>query len=195
MVDRAALEASPIEPADAARFLRGRRSVDQFRDTVPDPALVREAIEIARWAPNHHETQPWRFYLIGPRTQADIVELNAALVAERKGDDVAATKRERWRRVPGWLAVTCVRDDDPVTAQEDYGACACAIHNLSLYLHSAGVESKWTSGTVTRETRFLEMLGADPAREYCVGLIWYGYPKRRPRTQRRDLGEIVFSCP
>ena len=111
------------------------------------------------------------------------------------GDDVAATKRERWRRVPGWLAVTCVRDDDPVTAQEDYGACACAIHNLSLYLHSAGVESKWTSGAVTRETRFLEMLGADPAREYCVGLIWYGYPKRRPRTQRRDLGVIVFSCP
>lgn len=195
MTDRAALKPSPIDPDQAARFLRGRRTVDQYRDEIPDAALVREAIEIARWAPNHHSTQPWRFYLIGERTKDAIVDLNTRLVEARKGTDVAAAKRERWQHIPGWLAVNCVIDDDALVAREDYAACACAIQNLTLYLHSAGVESKWTSGEVTREPGFLEFLGVDPAREYCVGLIWYGYPKRRPRTQRKSLDEIVFECP
>ena len=32
MTDRSILKASPITPADAAEFIRGRRSVDQFTD-------------------------------------------------------------------------------------------------------------------------------------------------------------------
>lgn len=195
MTDRAALKASPITPAQAARFIRGRRSVDQFQPEIPDDALILEAIELARWAPNHHLTQPWRFYRLGPDSQAAIIDLNTRLVARRKGDEVAAAKRERWQAVPGWLAVNCEIHDDPITAQEDYAACACAIQNLALYLHSAGIGCKWTSGEVTREAEFLRILGADAEREYCVGLIWYGYPKRRPRTQRRALDDIIVSCP
>ncbi|MBO9470519.1 nitroreductase [Endozoicomonas sp. G2_2] len=195
MADRAALTSSPISPAQAAEFIRGRRTVDQFTAEVPDEAIIRDAIEVARWAPNHHLTQPWRFYLIGPESRAAIVDLNTRLVAARKGDEVAAAKRERWQQMPGWLAVTCEHNDDPVVAREDYAACACALQNLALYLHSAGLGSKWISGEVTRSPDLLPMLGIDAAREYCVGLLWYGYPRRRPRSQRSDLDSIVSRCP
>lgn len=192
MTDRATLSDSPVTPAQTAELLRGRRTVDRFRtDTVPDKTLIHEAIEVARWAPNHHVTEPWRFALLGPAAQARIVELNTALVTASKGADVGEAKRERWAKMPGWLAVTCQRQEDPVTAREDYAACACAIQNLTLYLHSAGVASKWVSGAVTRESAFMEAIGADPDAEYCVGLIWYGYPLRRPKSQRKGLSEIM----
>ena len=189
MTDRSILKASPITPADAAEFIRGRRSVDQFTDDTPDPAIIRDAVEVARWAPNHHLTQPWRFYQLGPKTQDAIIDLNTRLVAERKGDEVAIAKRERWQSMPGWLAITCVVEDDPVTA------CACAIQNLSLYLHSAGLASKWISGEVTRHPDLASILDIDSAREYCVGLLWYGYPKRQPRSQRSDLDRILTTRP
>jgi len=195
MTDRAALTDSPITPEQAADFIRGRRSVDQFTESVPDGNFVRQAIEVARWAPNHHLTQPWRFYLLGPQAQAAVIDLNTRLVAARKGDEVAAAKRERWQRMPGWLAVNCIRSNDEVEAREDYAACACAIQNLTLYLHSAGIASKWISGEATQHADLLPILDVDPAEQYCVGILWYGYPKRRPRSQRTALENVVFSRP
>ncbi|AWN16591.1 nitroreductase [Salinisphaera sp. LB1] len=191
MTDRATLTDSPVSPADAAALIRGRRTIDRFKPgQVPEAALIYEAIELARWAPNHHRTEPWRFYLIGERTKAGIIELNSRLLAASRGPDVAEAKRERWQSMPGWLAVNCCPSDDPITAREDYAACACAVENLMLYLHSAGVGTKWASGAVTREPEFLELLGAQSG-EYCVGLIWYGYAQRRPRSQRQSVDQIV----
>lgn len=193
MTDRAALTDSPITPEQAAEFIRGRRTVDQFTGDCPDESVVRTAIEVARWAPNHHLTQPWRFYVLGPETRAAIIDLNTRLVAARKGDEVAAAKRQRWQGIPGWLAVTCMHNADEIEAREDYAACACAIQNLTLYLHSAGIAAKWISGEATRHADLMPILKLDPAEQYCVGILWYGYPKRRPRSQRTALENIVFS--
>ncbi|MDA3919259.1 MAG: nitroreductase [Salinisphaera sp.] len=196
MNDRAALTPSPVSPADAAALLRGRRTVDLFRaGECPGRETLREAIDVARWAPNHHRTEPWRFALLGPESQAAIIDLNTELLTASKGGEIAAAKRQRWEAMPGWLAVSCVRDEDPITAQEDYAACACAVQNLALYLHSAGVGTKWASGAVTRLPAFLDIIGADRDREYCVGLIWYGYPKRAPRSQRKSLDMIIRERP
>lgn len=193
MADRAEWAESPITPNAAAALIRGRRSISRFRDdAVPDMALIREAIELARWAPNHHLTEPWRFHLIGERTKTAIIDLNTELLTARRGPDVAEAKRARWQTVPGWLAVGCVPSPDTIAAREDYAACACAVENLMLYLHSAGVGSKWTTGAVTREPGFLHLLNTE-AGEYCIGLIWYGYPEQRPRSQRRPLDEVIHN--
>src|SRR5690606_15464269 len=56
---------------DLARFaeaIRSRRSVDLFEPDPPGTARLLEAIELARWAPNHRLTQPWRFYVLGRQT-------------------------------------------------------------------------------------------------------------------------------
>lgn len=192
MVERASLTDSPLARRDVAALIKGRRTVDRFRaGDVPDIGLVREAIDVARWAPNHHLTEPWRFALIGPAAKAAIIELNTRLLTDTRGAEAAAAKRDRWQGIPGWLAVTCQTSHDTVRAAEDHAACACAIQNLVLYLHSAGVASKWASGAVTREAEFLRIIGAVPDAEYCMGLIWYGYPARRPKSQRQPLADIV----
>ncbi len=63
------------EPADngdvlqiVAEHIRGRRTIKLFHDRPVSRELILDAIEAARWAPSHHVTEPWHFYLLGPET-------------------------------------------------------------------------------------------------------------------------------
>lgn len=179
-----------------AATIRARRTIHLFKPH-PVPALhqVRRAVELARWAPNHRLTEPWRFYLLGPSTAEALARLNASLVEAKRGPEAARIKLERWLEVPGWVVVTCARSEDPVREREDYAACCCAIQNLQLYLWSSGIGVKWTTGDVTREPRFYEIIGVEPARESLVGLLWYGYPAEVPSIGRKPVEEILVQLP
>lgn len=183
------------ELREFAEALRGRRTVDQFLQTPVPDELVREAIEVATWAPNHFVTEPWRFILPGGETVGRIIDLCAGMVAADKGDAAGAHKRRTWSEKPGWLIVTCPRSDDPLREREDYGACAAAVQNFMLYLWKAGVGSKWTTGPITREPRFFEIIGIDPDAAFVVGMLWFGYPKITPTQSRRPPGEVVTRLP
>ena len=52
-----------------------------FSKDPPDPQLVRQLIEIARNAPNHHRTEPARFYLLDEKKIKNIGQLYGELVA------------------------------------------------------------------------------------------------------------------
>ena len=79
---------------------------------------------------------------------------------------------------------------DELRQLEDYAACCCAIHNLSLYLWQAGVGMKWSTGPVTRDERLYELLGIRPDEEIVVGLVSYGYPRKIPRQKRKPVRDI-----
>lgn len=174
-----------------AERIRSRRTVKLFLRQPVGRQLVLDAIEVARWAPNHHLTEPWHFYLLGPASIAASVDLIRTIVTERKGAKVGEFKASDAATRPGWLVVTCRKSDDPLTQQEDYASVCCAIQNFSLYLSEAGLASKWSTGAITRDQRYYDLLGIDAGREFIVGLIWYGYPKVTPTQQRRDVAEIV----
>lgn len=175
--------------------MRTRRTVHNFLPEPPPDEVILEAIESARWAPNHKLTQPWRFYIVGPSTAAAISELNARLVQEEKGEYAGQVKLQRWLSMPAWLVVTCRRTDDYQRFMEDYAATACAIENLLLDLWSRGIGSKWGTGAVTRHPEFFELLKADPELEVVVGMFWYGYPAETPTTDRLSVGEITRVVP
>jgi len=182
-------------PARVAALIRGRRSISRFR---PDPVprrLILAALDAGRWAPNHHLTEPWRFRLLGPQTREAVVERNAELVAASQGAAAGAAKRERWAAIPGWLVVSCERSGDPRREQEDHAACACALQNVALYLWSAGVGMKWTTGPVTRDPAFHDLIWLDPEAESVVGLIWYGYPDESPDAVRQPVESMLVDLP
>lgn len=183
------------ELREFARTLRGRRTIDQFIQTAVPKDLVLEAIEVATWAPNHYLSEPWRFILPGDETVARIVDLNAAIVADKKTPEHGEHKRRQWSEKPGWLIVTCPYNDDEVREREDYAACSAAVQNFMLYLWKAGVGTKWTSGPITRDKRFFEIIGVDRYAEFVVGMIWYGYPKLTPAQSRKGLQEVLQELP
>jgi nitroreductase len=180
----------------AASIIRGRRTVHDFRPgEAPPEATVLDAVEHATWAPNHYLSQPWRFRLLGPETREGICVLNAELARAKGGDKAADHKLRRWREIPGWLLLSCVRSEDPVREREDFAACCCAAQNLMLVLWEKGIGVKWTTGEVTRHARFFEIVGIDPTRETPVGLFWYGYAASVPETARRPVAEILTRLP
>ncbi|GAB5518211.1 MAG: nitroreductase [Rhodothermales bacterium] len=181
---------------DAARqLIERRRTIHLFQPERPADQRVLDALASARWAPNHRLTEPWRFYLLSDETADAVARLNADLVTVKRGEVAGQAKYERWAAVPGWLAVTHECSEDPIRNQEDYAATACVIQNLSLLLWAQGIGMKWTTGAVTRDPRFFDLLQINTKRERLVGLLWYGYPATVPQTQRqKSVAEIVTRC-
>ena len=181
---------------DIKDLVKSRRTIHQFKpDSLPDEAILRAAMEQATWAPNHYLTQPWRFYLLGAESKERTCLLNAQLVNEKQGERAAQIKLRRWRKVPGWLVLTCSRSDDEITMRENYASCCCVAQNLMLLLWEAGIGVKWTTGAVTRTGAFYDIIGADREQEEVVGMFWYGFPADIPGAERKSLEQVLTELP
>ena len=164
-----------------ADAIRSRRTIHEFvPDSAPTRDVIQTAIDHAVLAPNHYLSRPWRFYLPGPETAERICQLNAALVRNTRGEAAAENKLKRWRQMPGWMVLTCVRSDDSIRQREDFAACCCAAQNFMLYLWGLGFGVKWTTGEVTQDARSYELLGIHVHGEQVVGLFWFGRPASVP---------------
>src|SRR3954453_7244886 len=96
-----------VRRVDTDSAIRGRRTHKQYGSEPVSEAVVRELVEIARWAPNHKLTNPWRFRLLGPETRARIDGL------------VPEAEVIKLRRAPTLILVTAVPSNDPVLGEED----------------------------------------------------------------------------
>jgi nitroreductase len=111
-----------------------------------------------------------------------------------KGVEAGEKKLKRWRTMPGWLVVTCLKspgDDmnNPMSqSREDYAATCCAIQNLCLSLHASGIGTKWTTGAVNFDERFAKAVGFDGGKEYTVGTIWFGKAASKSVVPGKRLG-------
>jgi nitroreductase len=191
---------TPLPDADSTaavdRVLRERRTPPQFSSQLVPKALLLEALDLARFAPNHKLSNPWRFYLLGKRSIERVAALNARLVREKFGEEAARKKLDRWLSMPGWLVITSRSSpEDTLRHQEDYAACCCAAQNLALALWARGVGLKWSTGDVIRHEEFHELLGVDIHQEYAIGLFWYGYPEGQLETTRKPLRELLSELP
>ncbi len=162
------------------QILRERRTSHHFSDEAIPESLIENAVESVRWAPNHYLTEPWRVYLLGPEVKNQIISLNTEIVGGSKGEKAAKIKATRWKEIPGWLLLNCIKSEDELRQSEDYAACCCGIQNLMLSFWADGVGVKWTTGEVTRDPRLSQIVGFNAEEEKVVGLLWFGVPKVVP---------------
>lgn len=178
-----------------SEVLRTRRTVNDFLSTPVSAEPVLQAIDLARWAPNHKLTEPWRFHLLGPRTVEQIIALNLEIMTTEKGAEAARKKMDKWAKIPGWIIVTCQKSPEPVRDLENYAAVSCAIQNLMLSLWSRKIGTKWATSPVLQDPRIARLLNVDPAAQRIVGLIWYGYPAVHAESRRHPVSEITIQHP
>lgn len=177
-------------------IIKSRRTIHNFQaDPIPPENIILQAMEHAVWAPNHHATEPWQFYLIGDEMKKQICQLNAEITRQTRGDDAAEKKLKRWMEVPGWLVLTSLVSKNAIRAQEDYAACCCVAQNLMLYLWEQEIGVKWTTGLITRHKDFYKLLQINSDEEVIVGLFWYGYAKEVPDIQKKALSEKLTVLP
>jgi nitroreductase len=156
---------------DVDDAIRERRTLKAYTDEPVETALVRELLELAVFAPNHHRTEPWRFVVLGRET--------IGRLAEETGDP-------KLLRSATAIVVAQVVDPDPATAQEDYAACACAIYALMLAARSRGLASYWRTPKALHHEAAAGLLGlAEGVRP--VGFVHLGrasepWPAPPPRA-------------
>src|SRR3954465_1306767 len=119
-------------------LIRGRRTHKAYAPEPVDRTTLEALFELARWAPNHNLTNPWRFRVLGPQALA---ALNQAAGPE------AAAKLDR---PPALVAASAVRAEDPVQDEEDFAAAAAATFILLLGAHARGLGGDWRTPAVLR---------------------------------------------
>lgn len=174
-----------------AELMRGRRTITLFDERQVPQDLVMQALDVARWAPNHHVTEPWHFYLLGAGGRERMIELVRQVATAKKGAKAGEFKAQSAAEIPGWIIVTCTRSADAVRQREDYAACACAIQNFSLYLWQAGVGCKWSTGRVLEAPGLADVAGYDAKAEEAIAILRYGFPRVVPQQTRRAVDEIL----
>jgi len=181
---------------DIQNLIRSRRTIhDYVSEDFISRDDIKSIIETACWAPNHHLTEPWHYYLLGQETIDEVCELNRSILLETKGKEVAEEKTERWKKIPGWLVVTCNKSNDQLRFMEDYAACACAMQNIMLSLWEKGFGSKWSTGEITRKKEFYDSVWIDQSLEQIMGILWYGKPDLIPQTARQPVAQFITELP
>jgi nitroreductase len=159
---------------DLETAIRSRRTHKAYGPEPVDRTTLEELLELARWAPNHHLTNPWRFRVVGP---AALARLKEAAGPE------AAPKLDR---APTLVAVSYVRTpEDAVADEEDLLAAGCAAYIVLLAAHGRGLAAYWRTPAVLREPAGRAALGI-PETEHCIGLLHLGSARQEQRVPERE---------
>src|SRR4051812_23320639 len=144
---------------DFDELVRPRRTHKAYDPAPVDPAVLDELFELARWAPNHHLTNPWRFRVLGP----------AALEALKEA--AGAESAAKLDRAPTLVAASVVQcGDDPVADEEDLLAGACACFIVLLGAHARGLDGYWRTPEVLRTEAGRAACGIAEG-EHVLGLL------------------------
>jgi nitroreductase len=165
---------------DLEHAIRTRRTHKTYGPEPVDRETLAELIELARWAPNHHLTNPWRFRVLGPQALRRL-----KIVA---GEESAA----KLDRAPTLVAVSYVRtSDDPITDEEDLLATSCAAYNVLLGAHARGLAAYWRTISPLRTPAGRAALGIGED-EHCIGLLHLGTARQEQRVpERAPVADIL----
>ena len=152
---------------DVEEAIRTRRTHKVYEQEPVDRATVEELLELARWAPNHHLTEPWRFRVLGPETFDRLVAAGAPNEASKLG------------RAPTLVAASVAT---PATTTRTARTCsppACAVYIVLLAAHARGLASYWRTPALFETDAAREALGLEPNEEF----VGADPPRAEPATE------------
>ena len=168
---------------DVETAIRTRRTHKAFGPEPLPRQEIEELLELARWAPNHNLTAPWRFRVVGPQARRRL--------KEAAGSE-AASKLDR---APTLIVVSCALGGDPVQDEEDLHATAVASYIVLLAAHARGLAGYWRTPAVLRSEEGRRAVGL-PAEERFVGLLHLGPPRQdKEAPPRPPLAHMVTFLP
>jgi nitroreductase len=159
--------------------IRGRRTHKAYGPEPVERPLLDELFDLARWAPNHNLTNPWRFRVLGPQALARL---------KRAAGPEGAAKLDR---APTLVCSSVVQTGDPAQDEEDVCAAAVATYIVLLAAHARGLAGYWRTPEVLRTEAGRDAVGVGQG-ERVLGLIHLGRPRQeREPPERLASGQFV----
>jgi nitroreductase len=164
------------------RAIRTRRTHKAFAPEPVQRETLDELFELARWAPNHHLSNPWRFRVIGVQTRERLRQL--AEVAKPG----SAAKLDR---APTLVVVSAQVASEAPQDGEDLLAGAVAAYIVLLAAHGRGLAGYWRTLALLDEPPCRGLLGISET-ERVLGLLNLGHPRQEQRVPARtSTAEVV----
>jgi len=185
---------------DLHEAIHGRRSIKQFTGRVIGREEIERLLEAAVQAPNHRLTQPWRFYVLGPKARRAYGEVLGSRKARKVEDPEAARAvaekvAAQEAALPGMIVVSMTLDQSPEVREEDFAATMMAVQNLLLAAHAAGLGTHVKSGAILEDPRTRAAVGVGE-NERIVATIQLGEPAAVPEAKaRRGAAEVTTWIP
>ena len=163
--------------------MKRRRSIGHVSQEQPSQAEIERLLEAATYAPSHHVTEPWRFFVLtGSARQAlgDVMAASLRTRLEQNNGEHFQQKlvRERVKplRAPVIIvvAITGVRrlSSYPIECVE---AASAAVQNMLLAAEEMGLATLWRTGDSAYDPMVKRWFGLQPD-DLIVGFVYVGYP-------------------
>jgi nitroreductase len=164
-------------------LIRNRRTI--FPEQFSERKVHREQIEVmlnnAQWAPNHGNTQPWRFHVFIEEGLSTLSQFLGAtylkLTPEDQQNDAKLGKLiRRPLLASAVIAVSMKRqEEEKIMEIEEIEAVACAIQNMHLTCTAYGIGGFWSTPKLIYSSEMNEFLNLGE-KDKCLGLFYVGYP-------------------
>ena len=170
--------------------IQSRRSIKRFEDRPPPRDQIEAFLSMAVLAPNHRNTEPWRFYVLGPEARhAYGLALGERRARKLEDPGKAREVRDRTaaehRALPCMIAVAMISSDNPEIREEDYAAVMMGVQNLALAAVALELGTHIKTGAVMDDPAARAAAGVGAA-EKIVAVVHLGTPSEippgRPRT-------------
>lgn len=187
---------------DLLAAMRTRRSVGRVRPERPPRAVIEQLLEAASWAPNHHRTAPWRFFVLtddARKALGTVMARGAArmldpALPEEQARQLLARTYDKALRAPV-IVVVAVEPQPEAVEIEEIAAGAAAIENLLLAAHALGLGAIWRTGTPAYDPEVKAFFDLAPT-AHLLGFVYLGWPagpaptkgRRPPAPRARWLG-------
>ena len=172
-----------------------RRSIKKFQDRPLTREEIEPLLEAAVLAPNHHLTQPWRFYVLGPESRRRYgLALGERKARKLPDPDAANAVREKTAAehvaFPALIAVAMVKHENPETREEDYAAVMQAVSIIMLAAVERGLGTHIRTGAVMEDPAARAAVGVGEG-ERIVAMLSVGVPAEVPTSKTRPGAAAV----
>lgn len=189
-----------MQPADIDHLIRQRRSVfpkDYTGQVVPHE-IINQLLENANWAPNHKQTEPWRFVVFsgGGLKKLAVFQsecYKSVTVADGTfSEDKYASLQTKPMESSHIIAIGMKRDGAKRLPEwEELGAVFCAVQNMYLTATAYGVGCYLSTGGITSFEEAKSFFGLGAEDKLC-GFLHVGIPQGKiAEGRRRPVNEKV----
>jgi nitroreductase len=159
--------------------IRSRRTIKAYDPAPVERGVLDELFELARWAPNHHLTNPWRFRVLGPEALSRL--------KQAAGPEAAA----KLDRAPTLVVASAAQTGEDVQDEEDAAAATIAAYIVLLGAHARGLAGYWRTPEVLRTPGGRAACGL-PESERFLGLLHLGRARQdKAPPERAPVDEFV----
>lgn len=176
--------------------IQTRRSIKLFKDNEPiSKEIVEQLLQAAIMAPNHHHTEPWKFFVLQGDGRLPLSRVLGEWAKTRVDDPASEAGQKRIKKLSEkpLIAPTAIvvalspqAGNDKAIYIEDVSAVSAAVQNILLAAHGLGLGAIWKSGPAYY---------AEPVKKYfelseeeeILGVIFVGEPDMKKIAEAKRI--------